>query len=64
MKVPDEHGGAVGNDLVRLELRGVTTEVSATAWQLTCGGVRAREHVCASFWTGRARLDSLGCGRA
>jgi hypothetical protein len=32
MKLPDEHGGAVENGLVRLELRDVATRVSAVAW--------------------------------
>jgi hypothetical protein len=33
MKLPDEHGGAMVNGSVRLELRGVATGVSAVAWQ-------------------------------
>jgi hypothetical protein len=34
MKLPDEHGGAKVNGLVRIELRGIATGVSAAAWQL------------------------------
>jgi hypothetical protein len=34
MKLPDEHGGAMVNDLVQLELRGVATGVSMVAWRL------------------------------
>jgi hypothetical protein len=37
---------------VRLELHGVATGVSAAAWQLTCEGVRAREHARAPFGQG------------
>jgi hypothetical protein len=44
MKLPDEHGGAMVNGSVQLELRGVATGVSAAAWQLACEGVRACEH--------------------
>jgi hypothetical protein len=58
MNLPDEHSGAVENGSVRLELRDIATGVFAAAWQLTCEGVRA------PFWTGRAGLDSLGCGCA
>jgi hypothetical protein len=58
---PDEHDGAKVNGLVRLELRGVATGVSAAAWQLACEDVRACEHACTA-WTGRAGLDSSGCG--
>jgi hypothetical protein len=42
MKLLDEHGGAMVNGSVRLELRGVATGVSTAAWQLACEGVRAR----------------------
>jgi hypothetical protein len=49
MKLPDEHGGAKVNGSVRLEFRGVATEVSAAAWQLACEGVRAHEHARAPF---------------
>jgi hypothetical protein len=34
MKLPDEHGGAMVNGSVWLELRGVTIGVSAATWQL------------------------------
>jgi hypothetical protein len=34
MKLSDEHGGAVENGSVRLELLGVATGVYAAAWQL------------------------------
>jgi hypothetical protein len=61
MKLPDEHGGAVENGSVRLELLGVATGVYAAAWQLACEGVHACEHVCAPFWIGRVGLDSLRC---
>jgi hypothetical protein len=63
MKLSDEHGGAVENGSVRLELHGVTTGVSAVAWQLACEGMHACEHVRAPFLTGRVGLDSLKCGR-
>jgi hypothetical protein len=49
MKLPDEHGGAMVNGSVQIELRGVATGVSAAAWQLSCEGMRAREHARASF---------------
>jgi hypothetical protein len=49
MKLPDEHGGAMVNGSVRLELCGVTTGVSAAVWQLACEGVRVREHAHAPF---------------
>jgi hypothetical protein len=52
MKLPDEHGGAMVNGSVRVELRGVATGVSAAAWQLACEGVRAREHARAPFGQG------------
>jgi hypothetical protein len=52
MKLPDEHGGAMVNGSVRLEVRDVATRVSAVPWQLTCEGVRAREHVRAPFGQG------------
>jgi hypothetical protein len=52
MKLPDEHGGAMVNDSVRLELRGVATGVSAAAWQLACDCVRAHEHARAPFGQG------------
>jgi hypothetical protein len=61
MKLPNEHGGAMVNGSVRLELRGVATRVSAAAWQLACESVRVREHARAPFGTGRAGLDSLEC---
>jgi hypothetical protein len=61
MKLPDEHGGAMVNGSVRLELRGVATGVSAAAWKLACKGVCVREHARAPFGIGRAGLDSLGC---
>jgi hypothetical protein len=64
MKLPDEHDGAVENGSVRLKLHGIVTGMSTAAWKLTCEGVHAREHVRAPFWTGRAGLDSLGCGCA
>jgi hypothetical protein len=52
MQLPDEHGGAMVNGLVRLELCGVATGMSAAAWQLACKGVRAREHARAPLGQG------------
>jgi hypothetical protein len=52
MKLPVEHDGAMVNGSVRLELSSVATGVSATAWQLACEGVRAREHAHAPFGQG------------
>jgi hypothetical protein len=62
MKLPDEHGGAMVNGSVRLELRGITTGVSAAAWQLACEGVRASEHVCAPFGHGKQGSTPSGVG--
>jgi hypothetical protein len=62
MNLPDEHGGAVESGLVRLELRGVATGVSAVVWQLTCEGVRAREHVRAPFGQGEQGSTPSGAG--
>jgi hypothetical protein len=62
MKLPDEHGGAMVNSLVRLELRGVATRVSAAAWQLACEGVRAREHTHAPFGQGERGSTPSGAG--
>jgi hypothetical protein len=62
MKLPDEHGGAKVNGLVRLELRGVATGVSAAAWQLACEGVRAREHARAPFGQEEQGSTPAGAG--
>jgi hypothetical protein len=62
MKLPDEHGGAMVNGSVRLELRGVATGVSAAAWQLACEGVRAREHARAPFGQGEQGSTPAGAG--
>jgi hypothetical protein len=62
MKLPDEHGGAMVNGSVRLELCGVATGVSAAAWQLACEGVRAREHVRAPFGQGEQGPTSSSAG--
>jgi hypothetical protein len=35
MKLPNEHGGAMVNGLVQLQLCGIVTGLSAAAWQLT-----------------------------
>jgi hypothetical protein len=51
-KLPDEHGGAMVNGSVWLELRGVATGVSAAGWHLACEGVRARDHAHAPFGQG------------
>jgi hypothetical protein len=62
MKLPNEHDGAMVNGSVRLELRGVATGVSATAWQLACEGVRAREHARAPFGQGEQGSTPSGAG--
>jgi hypothetical protein len=62
MKLPDEHGIAVVNGSVRLELCGITTGVSAAAWQLACEGVRAREHARAPFGQGEQGSTPAGAG--
>jgi hypothetical protein len=62
MKLPNEHGGAMVNGSVRLELRDVATGVSAAAWQLTCEGVRAREHAHAPFGQGEQGSTPAGAG--
>jgi hypothetical protein len=62
MKLPDEHGGAMVNGSVRLELRGVATGVSAAAWQLACEGVRAREHARAALGQGEQGSTASGAG--
>jgi hypothetical protein len=62
MKLPDEHGGAMVNGSVRLELRGVMTGVSAVAWQLACEGVHAREHAHAPFGQGEQGSTPSGAG--
>jgi hypothetical protein len=62
MKLPDEHGGAMVNGSVRLELRGVATGVSAAAWQLACEGVHAREHARAPFGQGEQGSTPAGAG--
>jgi hypothetical protein len=62
MKLLDEHGGAMVNGSVRLELCGVATVVSATAWQLACEGVRAREHARAPFGQGEQGSTPSGAG--
>jgi hypothetical protein len=62
MKLPDEHGGAKVNGLVRLELRGVATGVSAAAWQLSCEGVRARDHARAPLGQGEQGSTPAGAG--
>jgi hypothetical protein len=75
MKLPDEHGGAMVNGSVQLELRSVAIGVSTAAWQLACQGVRAREHAREPFGQGeqgstpsgresRARLPRLRGGDA
>jgi hypothetical protein len=61
-KLPDEHGGAKVNGLVRLELRGVATGVSAAAWQLACEGVRAREHARAPLGQEEQGSTPAGAG--
>jgi hypothetical protein len=62
MKLPDEHGDAMVNSSVRLELRGITTGVSVAAWQLACEGVRAREHACAPVGQGEQGSTPSGAG--
>jgi hypothetical protein len=62
MKLPNEHGSAMVNGSVRLELCGVATEVPAAAWQLTCEGVRAREHARAPFGQGEQGSTPAGAG--
>jgi hypothetical protein len=62
MKLPDEHGGAMVNGSVQLELRDVATGVSAAAWQLACEGVRAREHAHAQFGQGEQGSTPAGAG--
>jgi hypothetical protein len=62
MKLPDEHGCAMVNGSVRLELRGVTTRVSAVAWQLACEGVRARELARAPLGQGEQGSIPSGAG--
>jgi hypothetical protein len=62
MKLPNEHGGAMVNGSVRLELRGVATGVSAAAWKLACEGVRAREHARAPLGQGEQGSTPSGAG--
>jgi hypothetical protein len=62
MKLPDEHGGAMVNGSVRLELRGIATGVPAAVWQLACEGVRARERVRAPFGQGEQGSTPSGAG--
>jgi hypothetical protein len=62
MKLPDEHGGAMVNGSVRLELHGVATGVSAAAWQLACEGVRAHELAHAPFGQGEQGSTPSGAG--
>jgi hypothetical protein len=62
MKLPNEHGCAMVNGSVRLELRGVATGVSAAAWQLACEGARAREHAHAPFGQGEQGSTPAGAG--
>jgi hypothetical protein len=62
MKLPDEHGGAMVNGSVPLELRGVATRVSAAAWRLACEGVRAREHARAPLGKGEQGSTPSGAG--
>jgi hypothetical protein len=62
MKLPNEHGGAMVNGSVRLELRGVATGVSAAAWQLACEGVRAREQARAPFGQEEQGSTPAGAG--
>jgi hypothetical protein len=62
MKLPDEHGSAMVNGSVRLELCGAATGVSAVAWQLACEGVRAREHAHAPFGQGEQVSTPSGAG--
>jgi hypothetical protein len=62
MKLPDEHGGAMVNGSVRLELRGVATGLSAAEWQLACEGVHAREHAHAPFRQGEQGSTPSGAG--
>jgi hypothetical protein len=62
MKLPDEHGGAMVNGSVRLELHDVATGVSAAAWQLACEGVRACEHARAPFGQGEQGPTPSGAG--
>jgi hypothetical protein len=62
MKLPDEHGGAMVNGSVRLELYGVVIGVSAAVWQLACEGVRAREHARAPFGQGEQGSTPAGAG--
>jgi hypothetical protein len=62
MKLPNEHGSAIVNGSMRLELRGVATGVSTAAWQLACEGVRAREHARAPFGQGEQGSTPAGAG--
>jgi hypothetical protein len=62
MKLPDEHGGAMVNGSVRLELRGVATGVPVVAWQLACEGVREREHARGPFGQGEQGSTPSGAG--
>jgi hypothetical protein len=62
MKLLDEHDDAKVNVLVRLELRGIATGVSAAASQLACEGVRAREHARAPFGQGEQGSTPAGAG--
>jgi hypothetical protein len=62
MKLPNEHGGAMVNDSMRLELRGIATGVSAAAWQLACEGVRAREHARVPLGQGEQGSTPSGVG--
>jgi hypothetical protein len=62
MKLPDEHGGAMVNGSVQLELRSVAIGVSTAAWQLACQGVRAREHAREPFGQGEQGSTPSGAG--
>jgi hypothetical protein len=62
MKLPNEHSGAMVNGSVWLELRGVATGVSAVAWQLSCEGVRAREHARAPLGQEEQGSTPAGAG--
>jgi hypothetical protein len=62
MKLPDEHGDAMVNGSVQLELRGVANGVSAAVWQLACEGVRARDHARAPFVQGEQGSTLSGAG--
>jgi hypothetical protein len=62
MKLPDEHGDAMVNGSVQLELCGIATRVSAAAWQLACEGVRVLEHARAPFGQGEQGSTSSGAG--